>query len=125
MSKRPFFETRFGEQRVRRFKTLVESARHHYYRMFPRIWDKLSRKKSVFVTSEILGLFINTLTAEYKYYLRNMQNFPQQFQTHLSKKRKAFSGFFIAFLKCTSSLGNFEEKDEPSSLSILQIIDSK
>ena len=33
-----------------------------------------------------------------------MQNFHQQLQTQLSKKQKAFSTFFIAFLKCTSSL---------------------
>ena len=39
-----------------------------------------------------------------------MQNFPQQFQTQLSRKREAFSTFFIAFLKCTSSLEHFEKK---------------
>ena len=54
-----------------------------------------------------------------------MQNFPQQLQTQLSQKRKAFSGFFIEFLKCTSSLEHFEQKDEPFSLSILEINDSK
>ena len=53
-----------------------------------------------------------------------MQNFPQQIQTHLSQKRKAFPGFFIEFLKCTSSLQHFKRKDQPSSLSIEEIIDS-
>ena len=56
---------------------------------------------------------------------RNIQNFPKQFKTQLSKKRKYFSGFFIAFLKCTSSLELFEKKDEPSSFRIAEIIDSK
>ena len=93
--------------------------------MFPWIWDKLSWKKSVLVRSRNLGLSVNTLTAEYKYSRRNMQNFQQQFQTQLSQKRKAFSWFFIAFLKYTSSLENFEKKDEPSTLSIPGIIDSK
>ena len=54
-----------------------------------------------------------------------MWNFPQQIQTQLSQKPKAFPGFFIAFFKCTSSLKNLEKIDEPSSLSILEIIDSK
>ena len=74
--------------------------------------------------SAILGPLVNTLTAEYKYSRRNSQNFPQQLQTQLSQKRKAFSGFFIAFPKYTSSLGDFEIKDEPSSLSDPEIIDS-
>ena len=92
--------------------------------MFPRIWDKLSSKNSVLVRSEILGLFVNTLTAEYNYFRRNMQNFSQQLQTKLSQKRKGFSGFLTAFLNRTSSLEHFEIKDEPSSLSIPEIIDS-
>ena len=87
--------------------------------------NKLSWKKSVLVRSEILGLFVKTLTAEYIYPRRNMQNFPQELQTELSQKRKDFSGFFISFLKCTSSLEHFEKKDEPSSLSIPEIIDSR
>ena len=76
MSKRPYFRTRFGKQRVSGFERLLKSARHHYYQMFPWIWDKLSSEKSFLVRSEILGLFLNTLTAEYKYSRWNMQNFP-------------------------------------------------
>ena len=93
--------------------------------MFPWIWDKLSWKKSVLVGSKILGLSVNTLTAEYKYSRRNMQIFQKQFQTQLSQKRKAFSWFFIAFLKCTSRLEHFQKNGEPSNLSIPEIIDSK
>ena len=58
------------------------------------------------------------------YSRRNMLNFPQQLETQLSQKQKAFSGFFNAFLKCTSSLEHFETKAERSSLSIPEIIDS-
>ena len=50
-----------------------------------------------------------------------MQNFPQQFQTPLSKKRKIFSGFFIAFLKCAWNVEHFQKKDEYSSLIISEI----
>ena len=56
---------------------------------------------SALVRSKILGLFINTLTAEYTYSLRNMQTFRQHIQTPLSLKQKSFSRFSIAFLKYT------------------------
>ena len=125
MSKRPYFRTRLGKERFSGLETLLKSTRQHYYQMFPWIWDKLSWRTSVLVRSEILRLFVNTLTAEYIYSGRNMQNFHQQLPMQLSQKRKAFCDLFIAFLKCTSRLEHFEKKDEPSSLSIPEIIDSK
>ena len=73
----------------------------------------------------MLGLFVNTLTAEYTYSRRNMQTFTQKVQTPLSLKKKIFSGFFIAFLISTWNLEHFEKKQESSSLSISEIIDSK
>ena len=99
----------------------------------------MSWKKSALVRSKILGLFVNTLTAEYTYSRRNMQTFTQHIQTPLSLKQKTFSGFFIvrskilglfvntltAFLKSTSNREHFQEKGESSSLSISEIIDSK
>ena len=89
------------------------------------MWDKLSWKNSALVRSKILGLFVNTLTAEYTYYRRNMQTLTQQVQTPLSLKQKTFSGFFIAFLKSKQNGKHFQKKGESSSLSISEIIDSK
>ena len=54
-----------------------------------------------------------------------MQNFPEQFQTPLSHKKKTFSGFFIAFMKCAENLEHFQKKDEFSSLIISEIIDAE
>ena len=54
-----------------------------------------------------------------------MQNLRQQFQTALSQKQNAFSGFLIAFLKCAWSLEHFEEKYKYSSLIISELIDAK
>ena len=56
---------------------------------------------SALVRSKILGLFVNTLTAEYTYFDRNMLTLTQQVQTPLSLKQKTISRFFIAFLKST------------------------
>ena len=70
-------------------------------------------------------MFLNTLTAEYKYSRRNTQTFAQPVQTPLSLKQKPFSPLFIAFLKSTWNGEHFQKKGEPSSLSISEIIDSK
>ena len=82
-------------------------------------------KKSALVRSKILDVFVNTLTAEFTYSRRNMQTVTQQVQTPLSLKQKTFSGFFIAFLKSTWNGEHFQKKEESSSLSISEIIDSK
>ena len=70
-------------------------------------------------------MFVNTLTAEYKYSRRVMQTFAQQVQTPLSLKQRTFSGFFIAFVKSTWHEEHFQKKTESSSLSISDILDSK
>ena len=85
----------------------------------------MSCKKSALVRSKILGLFVNTLTAEYTYSRRNMQTFTQQVETPLSWKQMIFSGFFITFLKSTWNGEHFQQKGESSSLSLSEIIDSK
>ena len=125
MPEKPYFRTAFGNQPVNEYQTLLKSARHYYYPIFPSIWDKLSWKKSALVKSKILGLFVNTLTAQYTYCGRNMETLRQQVQTPLSLKQKTFSGFFIAFLKFTWNGEHFQKKGESSSLSISEIIDSK
>ena len=85
----------------------------------------MSWKNSALVRSKILGLFVNTLNAEYTYSGRNMKILMQQVQTPFSLKQKTFSGFFIAFLKSTWNGEHFQKKGESSSLSISEIIDSK
>ena len=91
--------------------------------MFPCIWDILSWKKSALVWSEILTLFVNTLTAHNKYSRCNVNNFAQQVQTPLSQKENTFFQLFIAFLKCACNLEHFEKKDEYPSLIISEIMD--
>ena len=54
-----------------------------------------------------------------------MKNLRQQFQTSLCPKQKAFSEFFIAFLKCAWNLEHFQEKVEYSSLIISEIFEAE
>ena len=80
---------------------------------------------SELVTSEIFWLFVNTLSPDDKYSLRNMQIFWQQLQIILSQKRQAFYQFLIAFLKCAWNLEHSEKKEEYPSRSITEIIASE
>ena len=106
------------------FQTLLKSARYNYYDFFSSIRRKLSWKKSLSVWYETLRLLVNVLTADDKYSGNNMQNLEQKFQTPLSKKKKIFSWFFIAFLKWAWNLEHFQKKDEYHSLIISEVIDA-
>ena len=52
----------------------------------------------------------------------NSENLQQAIQMQLSKKHYYFSQFFAKFLKLASSLQYFEEKNDPPSLYIPEII---
>ena len=49
---------------------------------------------SLLVICKILGLFVNTLTADDKYSLLNRDSLTQSIETLLSQKQKTFSGIF-------------------------------
>ena len=85
----------------------------------------MSWAKFAIVRSEILTLFLNIPTTDYKYSRRNMLIFTQQLEAPLSQKQKTFSGFFLAFLKCALNLEHFEKEDEYPSVIISTIIDSE
>ena len=75
----------------------------------------------VLVRFEVLGQFVNTMTAVYNYSRWNLENLRQQVQTLISQKVSSFSGFFIVSLKSTLNLEYFEKKDQSHSLSITEI----
>ena len=80
---------------------------------------------SFLVRSKILGLFVNTVTAEYMYSSCNMETFVQQVQTPLSLKQKAFSLPFIAFQKSIWNFEHFQKEGEFLGSSMKEGIDSK
>ena len=47
------------------------------------------------------------------------------FKRHYLKKKKTFSWFFIAFLKCAWNLEHFQKNDEYPSLIISEITDAE
>ena len=104
------FSTPFGNQRVNGFETLLKSARHHHFPIFQWIWDKLSWKKSPFVTSQIFWLFVNTLSPDDKYSCRYMQIFWQQLQTPLSQKGMAVFSVFYCISEICMKFTKFWKK---------------
>ena len=73
--------------------------------------------------SEILGVLVNTLTANNKYSLCNNRKLPHPVQLELSKKKEIFTQFFSAYLRSTSNFQHFERKDDPDRLYIFEIRD--
>ena len=100
------FRTTFDSQHAKRSETLRKSARQRFYHICWSLCRKLSCEMSLLVIYEILGLFINTMTADYKYFFRNSQNLLQLIQMQLLKE-KVFSEFLAAFLKFTSHFEYF------------------
>ena len=62
------------------------------------------------MTFEILGLLVNTLTANYEFSRSNRENSPLPIQMQLFKKPKIFCGIFVAFLEFTLNFQCFEKK---------------
>ena len=60
---------------------------------------------------EILGVFVNTLTADGKYPAEDWKSLQLPIQMQLSEKRKTFSQFFVPFLEFISNIKHFEKKD--------------
>ena len=62
------------------------------------------------VLCKFLRLLVKTLTDDEKYSLVYRENLTQPIQILLSQKRKTFSQFFFAFLKCTLNFAHFQKK---------------
>ena len=72
---------------------------------------------------KMLGLFVNTLTADERYSLANGNILTQQIQIQLPKKQKKFSECFLAFFKSRLGFEHFEKKRDPHSLCISKLTD--
>ena len=62
---------------------------------------------SLLVISEILRLFVSTLTADQNYSSLNSKNLAQSIQMQFSKKQKTLSEFLSSFLKSILSFEHF------------------
>ena len=67
---------------------------------------------SPLVIDEILGVFVNTLTAEGKYRVQDWENLSLPIQMQLTEKRETFFQFFVPFLESISNFKHSEKRDD-------------
>ena len=110
LSKKGRFTKRFENQHVKASQILAKSPSEQFYSVFSSFWRKLIWKMSPLVLAEILGVFVDILTAYCKYPVQYCENLQLAIQTQLSEKLKTFSTFFVPFMKSTSNLKHSEQK---------------
>ena len=126
MSKKSHFRGCFEKQYGKRVQTLLKSSSEHLYHIHWSQATKLCSRKSLLLTSKILGLLVKTLAADENHLVLHRDNLTIPTQTHVSrKKRKKNSEFSTAFLKCTLNFNHFEEKDDPQCFCISEMTDSE
>ena len=76
----------FGIEDVNESQKQLKSSEKDFYPTFSLFWAKLSEKNLFLIRSEILGLLVKTLTANYEYSRSNRENLPLPIQIKLSKK---------------------------------------
>ena len=76
------FRTSFESQHGNACQTVVKSTWEHFYHIFWSLWGEMICKISPLLKFEILGVFVNTLTADDSYPVGDCQNlqFPIKMQ---------------------------------------------
>ena len=80
-------------------------------------------KNLFLIRSEILGLLLNTWSANYEYSGRNRENLPLEIQTKFSKNSQCVCGICFQFLKFSLNFQCSEKKHESHSSNISEIFD--
>ena len=125
MSEKSHSREPFHKQHGKRAQTLLESGRRQLYHIYWSLWTKFSWKKSILALCKISRLFINTLTADEKYFFLSRDKLKQPIQILLSKKRNTFAQFFSEFLIFTLNFEHFQREYDPGCQFISQITDSQ
>ena len=110
MSKKSHFRGCFDKQYDKRAQTLLKSPSQQLDSIPWSLARKLSLKKSLFLTCQILPLLFITSGADEKYPVLIRDNLTIPIQMQLSKKQKTFSEFFVEFWKSKLNFQHFEQK---------------
>ena len=97
MFKKSYFRGPFDKQHGKRAQALLKCTLQHLddiHRSLPR---KLSWKKSLLLTCQILGLLVNTLAADEKYPVLNRDNLTIPIQMQLSQKKNLLLNFRLKY----------------------------
>ena len=110
MSKKPRLRDPFEKQHGKHAKALLKSTSQHLYHINLSFPDQWSRKKSLFLTCQVLGLLVKTFVVDEKYPLLNRDNLTIPIQMQLSHKHKTFCQYFASFFKSKINFKYFEKK---------------
>ena len=77
-------KTFFDSEHVKLFEKLVKSSWGHFYHTFSSQWGEMIWKIYPRLKFEIIGLFVNTWTADYKYPVPDRENLPFPIQIQFS-----------------------------------------
>ena len=88
----------------------MKSAERYFYPTFSSVLGNVGYKKLFWVRYGILGLLLNTSTANYEYSRNNTDNLSLLVQIQYCEKLKTFSPFFIAFFNSALNFEYFEKK---------------
>ena len=110
LSKKRPFRTRFERQYVKASQILPKSPWESIYHVFSSFSGKLIWKMSPLGLGEILGVFVETVTADSKYPVPDFKNFQLPIQMQLSEKRKTFSQFLFHLSMLREILNILKEK---------------
>ena len=109
----------------KRAGTLLKSERQNLYHIYWSLWTQFSWKKSPLMTFKVLGLFVNPLPPDDKYFLLNRGNLLQHFQMQLCQKRKKNSHFLLTFSKFRLYLEHFQKKVNLTDDVVLNLLTPK
>ena len=123
MSKKSHLRGCFDKQYGLRAKTLLKSPSQHLFRIHWSLVRKLSSRKSLLLTCQILGPPVNTLAADERYPVLNRDDLSVGSQIQLSQKQKTFSQFFAAFLKFSLNFQYFQKNEYPHRFCIFEVTD--
>ena len=93
LSRKLRFKTSFDSQRVNGYETIVKAAWQNSYQFFLSLWREMTWNISPLLKLEILGVFVNTLTADDRYPKRDCENLQLSIQMQISLKKSFFWNF--------------------------------
>ena len=115
--------TSIDSQHVKSSKRFVKSSCEHFYQLFPSLWEQIICNISPWLKFEIIGVFVNIWSADYKYPVPVCENLPFLIQMQLSEKQNTFSEFFIPFMECPSNFKHVQKKEDSHSQCVSEIND--
>ena len=88
----------------------MKSAWEHFYHIFSSLWGEIIWKITLLLEFEILGVFVDTLTADERCAVPECENLQFPIQMILSSTRNFFPQIFVRLMESTSNLKLFQKK---------------